>query len=61
MVHLPRREGAIAFIIQLGPAATFKLMLQENENIHSGALRVRKKGSQSVLKVVERGIRVLMN
>ena len=44
-----------------GPAAKFKLMLQEKENIHSGALRVRKKGSQRVLKVVERGIRVLMN
>ena len=61
MVHLPRREGATAFIIQLGPAAKFKLMLQEKENIHSGALRVRKKGSQGDLEVVEKGIRVLMN
>ena len=44
-----------------GPAAKFKLMLQEKENIHSGALRIRKKGSRGVLEVVERGIRVLMN
>ena len=44
-----------------GPAAKFKLMLQEKENMHSGALSVRKKGSRGVLEVVERGIRVLIN
>lgn len=43
MVHLPIREGAVAFSIQLGPAAKFKLMLQEKKNIHSGALGVRNK------------------
>lgn len=50
MVCLRRRQGAIAFIIQLGPVAKFKLMLQEKENIHSGALRVREKDSQGVLR-----------
>lgn len=61
MVHLSRKEGAIAFIIQVGPAAKFKLMLQEKENIYSNALRVRIKRSQQVLKVVEKGIRVVVN